>query len=444
MKNEIAVVKAGSIAEEMEIEVGDILVSINGEAVKDIIDYKFLISDEYVEIEIQKPDGEMWELEIEKEYDEDLGVEFKDAILDTPRSCHNKCVFCFIDQLPKGMRETLYFKDDDSRLAFLQGNFVTLTNMSEEDIERIIKYRISPINVSVHTTNPELRIKMTNNRFAGNVYNRLKRMADAGISINCQIVLCPGLNDGDELEKTIEDLYKLYPQIENLAVVPVGVTKFREGLFKLDLYNKITAAEQLDRVTNMQGKYIKEIGVPFVRMSDEFYVTAERELPATEFYDNFKQLEDGVGMIRIFRNYIRDSLVHLEKNVKGSFTMVTGASAYNEVLKAAESIMAANPKIDISVKKIINYFFGETITVAGLITAKDIIEQLRCENIGKCVIIPDCMLRKGYELASNKEKVFLDDTTVEGLEKTLNRKILVCDYTGEDLIKIINEHCEEE
>lgn len=444
MKNEIAVVKAGSIAEEMEIEVGDILVSINGEAVKDIIDYKFLISDEYVEIEIQKPDGEIWELEIEKEYDEDLGVEFKDAILDTPRSCHNKCVFCFIDQLPKGMRETLYFKDDDSRLAFLQGNFVTLTNMSEEDIERIIKYRISPINVSVHTTNPELRIKMTNNRFAGNVYSRLKRMADAGISINCQIVLCPGLNDGDELERTIEDLYKLYPQIENLAVVPVGVTKFREGLFKLDLYNKITAAEQLDRVEKMQRKYVKEIGVPFVRMSDEFYVTAERELPATEFYDNFKQLEDGVGMIRIFRNHIRDSLVHLQKDIKGSFTIVTGASAYNEVLKAAESIMAANPKIDISVKKIINYFFGETITVAGLITAKDIIEQLRCENIGKCVIIPDCMLRKGYELASNKEKVFLDDITVEGLEKTLNRKILVCDYTGEDLIKIINEHCEEE
>ncbi|KZL94418.1 DUF512 domain-containing protein [Clostridium magnum] len=444
MKNEIAVVKAGSIAEEMEIEVGDILVSINGEAVKDIIDYKFLISDEYVEIEIQKPDGEIWELEIEKEYDEDLGVEFKDAILDTPRSCHNKCVFCFIDQLPKGMRETLYFKDDDSRLAFLQGNFVTLTNMSEEDIERIIKYRISPINVSVHTTNPELRIKMTNNRFAGNVYSRLKRMADAGISINCQIVLCPGLNDGDELERTIEDLYKLYPQIENLAVVPVGVTKFREGLFKLDLYNKITAAEQLDRVAKMQRKYIKELGVPFVRMSDEFYVTAERELPATEFYDNFKQLEDGVGMIRIFRNHIRDSLVHLQKDIKGSFTIVTGASAYNEVLKAAESIMAANPKIDISVKKIINYFFGETITVAGLITAKDIIEQLRCEIIGKCVIIPDCMLRKGYELAYNKEKVFLDDITVEGLEKTLNRKILVCDYTGEDLIKIINEHCEEE
>lgn len=444
MKNEISVVKAGSIAEEMEIEVGDTLLSINGEEVKDIIDYKFLICDEYVEIEIQKSDGEIWELEIEKEYDEDLGVEFKDAILDTPRSCHNKCVFCFIDQLPKGMRETLYFKDDDSRLAFLQGNFVTLTNMSEEDIERIIKYRISPINVSVHTTNPELRIKMTNNRFAGNVYNRLKRMADAGISINCQVVLCPKLNDGDELERTIEDLYKLYPQIENLAVVPVGITKFREGLFKLDLYNKNTAAEQLDRVNKLQEKYIKEIGVPFVRLSDEFYVTAERDVPATEFYGGFKQLEDGVGIIRIFRNYIENSLIHLRKDIKGSFTIVTGASAYNEMLKAVDSIMANNPKVEISVKKIINNFFGDTITVAGLITAKDIIEQLRCENVGKYVIISDCMLRKGYELAANNEKIFLDDITVEGLEKKLNRKVLVCDYTGEDLIKIINEHCEEE
>lgn len=290
MKNEITVVKPGSIAEEMEIESGDLLLSINGQAVKDIIDYKFLICDEYVEMEIEKASGEVWELEIEKEYDEDLGVEFRDAILDTPRSCHNKCVFCFIDQLPKGMRETLYFKDDDSRLAFLQGNFVTLTNMSEEDIERIIKYKISPINVSVHTTNPELRIKMTNNRFAGNVYERLKRMANAGISINCQVVLCPELNDGDELEKTIEDLYELYPQIENLAVVPVGITKFREGLFNLKLYNKNTAAEQLDRVAKLQEKYIKEIGDPFIRLSDEFYVIAERDVPETEFYNNFSTI----------------------------------------------------------------------------------------------------------------------------------------------------------
>lgn len=444
MKNQIAVVKSGSIAEEMEIEVGDLLLSINGQPVKDIIDYKFLICDEYVDIEIEKKNGEVWELEIEKEYDEDLGVQFKEAILDKPRSCHNKCIFCFIDQLPKGMRETLYFKDDDSRLAFLQGNFVTLTNMSEEDIERIIKYKISPINVSVHTTNPELRIKMTNNRFAGNVYDRIKRMSNAGIKVNCQVVLCPEINDGDELEKTIEDLYKLYPQIENLAVVPVGVTKFREGLFNLKLYNKNTASEQLDRVAKLQEKYIKEIGTPFVRLSDEFYVVAERDVPVSEFYGNFKQLEDGVGMIRIFRNYINYSLSCLRESTKGSFTIVTGVSAYNEIAKAANNIMEVNPKIKVNVKKIINNFFGETITVAGLVTAKDIIDQLSGEDIGDCIIIPDCMLRKGYELSSNNEKVFLDDITIEELGKTLNREILVCDYTGEDLIQIINEHCEEE
>lgn len=444
MKNEIAVVKLGSIAEEMEIEVGDLLLSINGEPVKDIIDYKFLISDEFVNIEIEKKDGEVWELEIEKEYDEDLGVQFKEAILDKPRSCHNKCIFCFIDQLPTGMRETLYFKDDDSRLAFLQGNFVTLTNMSEEDIERIIKYKISPINVSVHTTNPELRVKMTNNRFAGNVYDRIKRMAEAGININCQVVLCPGVNDGEELKRTIEDLYKLYPRVENLAVVPVGVTKFREGLFKLDLYNKTAAEDQLDIVNRLQEKFIKEIEKPFVRLSDEFYVVAQKEIPSLEFYNGFKQLEDGVGMIRIFRNYIDETLSNIKKDVTGSFTMVTASLAYDEIVKAAEHIMKVNPRIKIKVKKIINRFFGETITVAGLTTAKDIIEQLKDEELGNYIIIPDCMLRKGYELASNNEKVFLDDITVEGLSKALNKEILICDYTGEDLIQIINEHCKEE
>lgn len=443
MKNEISAIKPESIAEEMEIEIGDCLISINGEPVKDIIDYKYLICDEYVTIEIQKKNGELWELEIEKEYDEDLGVEFKDAILDKPQSCHNKCIFCFIDQLPKGMRETLYFKDDDSRLAFLQGNFVTLTNMSEDDIDRIIKYRISPINVSVHTTNPELRSKMLNNRFAGNVYDRLKRMASAGIEINCQIVLCPGVNDGTELEKTIEDLYKLYPSVENLAVVPVGVTKFREGLHKLDLYRKDTAEIQLNIVTKLQQKYIQEIGSPFVRMSDEFYVVAQREIPSAAFYNGFKQLEDGVGVIRLFRNNIKDSISNLKQDIKGSFTMITGELAYNEIVNAANIIMKANPNIKIDVIKIINNFFGETITVAGLITGSDIIEQLKDKEKGKYVIIPDCMLRKGYELSTDKERVLLDDITVEGLEKALNREIIVCDYTGDDLISIINNHYEE-
>jgi putative radical SAM enzyme (TIGR03279 family) len=441
MKNQIAVVESGSIAEEMEIEVGDCLLSINGKIVKDIIDYRFLICDEYVDVEIKKNNGEIWELEIEKEYDEKLGIQFRDAIMDKPKSCHNKCIFCFIDQLPKGMRKTLYFKDDDSRLAFLQGNFVTLTNMNEEDIDRIIKYKISPINISVHTTNPELRIKMINNRFAGNVYDRLKKLAAAGISLNCQIVLCPGINDGEELEKTIEDLYKLYPNVENLAVVPVGVTKYREGLYDLKLYDKNTAGNQLGRVSRLQSKYMNEIGKPFVRLSDEFYVLAERDVPSSDFYDGFGQLEDGVGIIRVFRNAIENSIKDLRLDIKGSFTMVTGVSAYEEILKGAKRISSLNSKIDISVKKIINNFFGHTITVAGLITGGDIIQQLKEDELGDCVIIPDVMLRKGYELASDTEKIFLDDITVEELSKQLNRKIIVCDFSGEDLINIINEHC---
>jgi putative radical SAM enzyme (TIGR03279 family) len=285
---------------------------------------------------------------------------------------------------------------------------------------------------------------MIKNKFAGNVYDRLKRMAEAGIKMNCQIVLCPGINDGDELERTIEDLYKLYPKIENIAAVPVGVTKYRHGLYEMELYNKITASAQLDRVWKLQERYIKEVGAPFIRLSDEFYVTAEREIPSTEFYGGFNQLEDGVGMIRIFRNNIQSFVSELKKDVKGCFTIITGVSAYNELVKAVESINQVNPRIKINVKKIVNNFFGKTITVAGLITSKDIIDQLKDEEIGDYVIVPDCMLRKGYELSSNDEKVFLDDITIDNLSKALNRKILICDYTGEDLISNINEYCKEE
>ncbi|APM38724.1 DUF512 domain-containing protein [Clostridium kluyveri] len=444
MKNRIKAIKPGSIAEEMEMEVGDYLISINNAKVKDIIDYKFLISDDYAEVEIQKENGEIWTLEIEKEYDEDLGVEFEDAILDKPKSCHNKCIFCFIDQMPEGMRKTLYFKDDDSRLAFLQGNFVTLTNMRKEDIDRIIKYKISPINVSVHTTNPRLRVKMINNRFAGNIYKVLKKLTKNHIKVNCQIVLCPDINDGRELKRTIEDLYKLYPEVENVAVVPVGVTKYRQGLFNLKQYNENSAREQLEIAEELQKKYIKEVGAPFVRFSDEFYIISNKEIPSAEFYENYKQLEDGVGMVRIFRDNIKNGLKDLNLKAKGSFTFITGDLAYEEIKNAAKKIMKTNPHIIIHVKKIINNFFGNTITIAGLVTSKDILEQLKCEILGNYLIIPECMLRKGYELSQSNKRVFLDDVTLEELENSLNRKILVCDYTGKDLIQTINENSEVE
>ncbi len=444
MKNQIAKILPGSIAEEIELVVGDRLISINGNVVIDIIDYKFLITDELLHIEIEKADGEVWEIEVEKEYDEDLGIQFVDAILDKPKSCHNKCIFCFIDQLPEGMRETLYFKDDDSRLSFFQGNFVTLTNMKEEDIDRIIRYKISPINVSVHTTDAELRKVMLNNRFAGNVYDRLKRLAEAGIKINCQVVSCPGINNGPELIKTIEDLYKLYPSIENLAVVPVGITKYREGLFNLTLYDKNTATQEIEDVKELQEKYIRDIGSPFIRLSDEFYVTAQIDVPPEEFYDGYDQLEDGIGMIRLLRSVIEEDVADLRLNSRGSFTFVTGHSAYEEILQVANKITTCNNKISIDVKKIVNDFFGETITVAGLLTGKDIINQLKDEELGEHLIIPSNMLKKGYELGNYEEQIFLDNITVSELEKSLNTKVLICDYSGEDLIHIINVNSREE
>ncbi|MBX4266265.1 DUF512 domain-containing protein [Clostridium estertheticum] len=443
MKNQIAKILPGSIAEEIELEVGDRLISINGNKVIDIIDYKFLITDELLIIEIEKIDGEIIEIEFEKDYDEDLGIQFVDAILDRPKSCHNKCIFCFIDQLPDGMRDTLYFKDDDSRLSFFQGNFVTLTNMKEEDIDRIVRYKISPINVSVHTTDVELRKIMLNNKFAGNVYDRLKRLAKAGIKINCQVVACPGINNGVELIKTIEDLYKLYPSIENLAVVPVGVTKFREGLFNLTLYDKKTAAEEIESVKELQEKYIREIDSPFIRLSDEFYVVANIDVPCEKFYDGYSQLEDGIGMIRLLRSVIDEDIVKLKLNNEGSFTFITGHSAYAEILKVAEKITACNNKINIDVKEIANVFFGETITVAGLLTGSDIIKQLTGEKLGEYLMLPSNMFKSGYELGSNEQRIFLDNVTVSDLEKRLNTKVLICDYSGEDLINIINQNSRE-
>jgi putative radical SAM enzyme (TIGR03279 family) len=437
MKNKISRVYPQSIAEEMEIEVGDKLISINGTEVKDIIDYKYLMADEYIDVDIEKADGEVWTLEIEKDYQEDLGIEFESSIMDSAKSCSNKCMFCFIDQLPKGMRETLYFKDDDSRLSFLQGNFVTLTNMKDEDIDRIIRYRISPINISVHTTNPELRIKMLHNRFAGNIYDRLKKLAAAGINMNCQIVSCPGVNNAEELIKTIEDLYKLHPAIGHVAVVPIGVTKFRQGLSELTIYDEASAGKEIHSIERLQEKFIKEIGVPFVRLSDEFYVVAKEPIPQASFYGEYEQLEDGVGMIRLFRDTIDNDLEVLDTNAHGSFTLITGESAYEEIKAACELIAERNKNIIIEAVKIKNNYFGETITVAGLITGTDIIDQLSQIHVNENIILPKNMLR-------GNDEVFLDDKTLGDVENSLHRKVLVCDYTGEDLIDIINDNLKEE
>ena len=444
MKNKICKIIPGGIADELGFEIGDILLSINGTKIKDIIDYRFLLADEYVEVEIQKPNEEIWEYEIEKDYSEDLGIEFEQSIMDKAKSCSNKCVFCFIDQLPKGMRDTLYFKDDDSRLSFLQGNFVTLTNMKDDDIDRIIRYRISPINVSVHTTNPDLRVKMLNNRFAGNVYERLKRLADAGITVNAQIVVVPGINNDKELEKTIEDLYKLYPSIQNVAAVPIGITKFREGLFKVNTYDKESALNEIIKIEVLQEKYLKEINSPFVRLSDEFYIMAEKELPNSDFYSGYEQIEDGIGMIRLLRDTIEKDLAFLNKKAKGSFSIITGVSAFNEIDSISKKIINENHNIKLDVFKIINNFFGETITVAGLLTGTDIIEQLKGKINSEYLIMSDNMFRKGYEMGSIEDKIMLDDVRIKDIERALDVKVIVCDYTGEDLIELINKNCKEE
>lgn len=443
MKNLIKEVLKGSIAEEMEIEVGDYLLSVNGQEIHDIIDYRFLTADEELLLEIEKQNGEVWEIEIEKDYGEELGIEFGGGIMDKAKSCSNKCMFCFIDQLPKGMRETLYFKDDDSRLSFLQGNFVTLTNMKEEDIQRIIKYHISPINISVHTTNPELRVKMLSNRFAGNVFERMKQLSEAGIQMNAQIVCVPEVNDKDELKRTIEDLYKLYPYVNNVAVVPIGITKYREGLAKVKTFNKETSKETIEMVNVLQKRFYKEVQEPFVRLSDEFYIVAGMEVPDEEFYNGYEQIEDGVGVTRCFINAIERDLEFLDLNSKGSYSIVTGTLAYDEVKKAADKICAKNPKIHIDVFKIINNFFGDTITVTGLLTGTDIIDQIKGKIKSKYLLMSDNMFRRGYELAP-ESAIMLDDMTIEDIERELDVKVITCDFSGEDLISLINTYNEEE
>lgn len=428
--NIISRIYPGSIAEELEIEVGDLLISVNGEKVKDIIQYRFLTDDEYIELEIQTKSGERVVYEIEKDYDEELGLEFTNPIIDKAKSCRNKCMFCFIDQLPKGMRETLYFKDDDSRLSFLQGNFVTLTNMSEQDIEDIIRYRISPINISVHTTNPELRQIMITNRFAGKLYSIMERLAEAGITMNCQIVLCPGVNDGKELERTITDLSNLYPNVNSVAIVPVGVTRYRDHLPHLEIFNEKTANEALDLVEGLQEKCLEKFGSRFAFMSDEFYIIANREIPDYDSYEGFLQFEDGVGMIRKLGTEIENYLDELPDDYdvrEKTVSIATGKSAYEFINSMAELIMKKFPQVKINVYRIVNEFWGETITVSGLITAQDIIKQTEGKERGETLYITRSMLKAD-------ELIFLDDVTLEQLEEILGNEVVPCENEGHDFV----------
>ncbi len=438
-KHVIRRIKEGSIAEEMGMEPGDELLEIGGQEIVDIFDYQYLTQDEYIEVLIRRADGEEWLLEIDKEYDEDLGIEFENGLMDDYRSCHNKCIFCFIDQMPKGMLETLYFKDDDSRLSFLQGNYVTLTNMSDEDVERIIRYHLSPINISFQTTNPELRCMMLNNRFAGQALLQVRKLYEAGITMNGQIVLCKGVNDGAELERSIADLTAYLPHLESVSVVPVGLSKYREGLYPLEPFTKEDAQEVLRCIHRWQEKLYPQYGLHFVHASDEWYVLAEEPLPEAERYDGYLQLENGVGMLRLLLTEFADAMKLLEeqKQVReryvscgGELSVVTGQLAYPFLQDMVRQMEERFPALHIHVYAITNEFFGERITVSGLLTGQDIIRQLQGRELGERILLPQNVLRSG-------EDYFLDDVTVGDVEKALQVKVDIVKSSGHDFVHAV-------
>ena len=428
MEHIISSVAPGSIAQEMGIEPGDRLLEVNGKSPEDVFDYRYLMNEEEILVLIRKVNGEEWELEIEKEYEDDLGIEFENGLMDDYRSCRNKCIFCFIDQLPKGMRSTLYFKDDDSRLSFLQGNYLTLTNMSEHDIDRIIQYKLSPINISFQTMNPELRCKMLHNRFAGEIFDKVKRLKDAGIIMNGQIVLCRGVNDGAERELTA-----YMPQLESVSVVPVGLTRYRDGLYPLEPFTKEDACEVLDLIHGWQEKLYKEWGNHFIHAGDEWYILAERPIPEEKTYDGYLQLENGVGMVRLLEEEVVQTLAGMTgDDRKIHRTIATGELAAPFLRKHVESVRKKYPNVDIQVLAIKNEFFGGKITVAGLITGTDLISQLKGKDLGDRLLLTNHMLKSG-------EPVFLDDVTVDDVQNALQIKVSIVESSGADFVSSLIE-----
>ena len=435
--HQIKSVEEGSIAWELGVEPGDELVSVNGETVEDVFDYRYLTEDEALTAVIRKGPGsleagEEWELEIEKDYGEDLGIEFESGLMDEYRSCRNRCIFCFIDQMPPGMRETLYFHDDDARLSFLQGNYITLTNMSDHDIDRIIRYHLEPINISFHTMNPKLRCRMLNNRFAGDVFDKIRRLKEAGIELNGQIVLCRGINDGDELEYSLKEFEQYLPELKSVSVVPVGLTRFRDRLPKLESFGAEDAAAVIGQIERWQRYYMEKYGTHLVHASDEWYLLAGRDLPPENSYDGYPQLENGVGMTDCVSPEGADSGQTKTPASAGSrrVTIATGKLAAPVLRRLAGEIRELFPMSEVRVEAIENRFFGDKITVSGLITGSDLVRQLSGMELGDALLLPVNMLRSG-------ERVFLDDMTVEELEQTLQIRIIIVESSGRDLVRAI-------
>ena len=434
MKKHKHIVKSlmpGGIGEELGIEPGDKLLAINGNEIQDVFDYYYYEESEQLLLLIEKPDGEEWELEIEKDEDESLGIEFDQSLMDEYRSCRNKCMFCFIDQMPKGMRETLYFKDDDSRLSFLQGNYITLTNMSDHDVERIVKYRLEPINISFQTTNPELRCKMLHNRFAGEALKKVDILYRGQIEMNGQIVLCKGVNDGEELERTIRDLTGYLPYLKSVSIVPVGLTKYRDGLYPLEPFTKEDAREVLSVIHRWQEKIYQEHGIHMIHAGDEWYVLAEEEVPEEERYDGYLQLENGVGMMRLLFNEVQEALSAVTGDGRQrEISLATGRLMYPYIGKILEEIRKKFPNITTHLYAIRNDFFGERITVSGLITGQDLTGQLKGQPLGERLLLPCNMLKIG-------EPVFLDDFTLEEVENSLQVKTDIVKSSGQDLLDAV-------
>lgn len=419
-----------SPADEAGIVPGDKLVYINDKPVEDVLDFHFYETDEELKLTVRRNE-ELLEFLIEKDEDDELGLEFESSLMDEYKSCHNKCIFCFIDQNPDGMRDTIYFKDDDSRLSFLQGNYVTLTNLKDKDVERICYYHLSPINVSVHTTNPDIRCKMLNNRFAGNALRHLDTFKEADITMNGQIVLCKGYNDDEELERTIHDLTAYIPCMQSLSVVPVGLTNHRQNLVQLEPFAKEDAEKVLEIIHKWQAICMEHFGTRFVYASDEWYITACRELPAEEDYEGYMQIENGVGMLRSLIDEVHEELKnHTGDDREKHVSVATGKLAAPYITRLCEEVKKIYPNVEVDVYAINNNFFGERITVAGLLTGGDIIEQLKDKNLGEHLLLPANLLRSG-------EDVLLDDKNISDIENALQTKVRIVQLSGWSFVEMI-------
>ncbi|MCR5618851.1 MAG: DUF512 domain-containing protein [Lachnospiraceae bacterium] len=426
-------VNKGSIADSLGILPGDIVIRIDDQEIEDIFDYQFFTMSDNLILTVLR-DGEEWEYDIEKGENEDLGIVFENGLMDTYRRCSNNCIFCFIDQMPPGMRDTLYFKDDDSRLSFLQGNYITLTNLSEKDLNRIVRYNLSPVNVSIHTMNPELRCRMLGNRFAGSSLSKLNVLADAGIEMNGQIVLCKGINDGKELEYSISELIKFIPSFRSLSVVPVGLSRYRDGLYPLEPFEKEDCIEVIGIIERFQKICFEKYGIHFVHASDEWYLTAGMELPEADRYDGYLQIENGVGMMRSFMDETDEQIAkrEMDKSFETAdrsrhISLVTGMLAYPVIKATAEKLESRVPGLRLNVFPVRNDFFGERITVSGLLTGQDIIAQLKGLDLGTEVRLPESVVRAGTD-------VFLDDYTVSQVSDALQVRVYTIKSNGYDFV----------